>query len=234
MHFDLSLVGLDDVGWKAIAVNVSDLAAMGGVPGHALVSVVVPPGTDLDLLYDGLTEAAAAYRCPIVGGDLAGGDALVVAVAVTGTVDGEPVLRSGARPGDALVVTGPLGAGAAAFAARPVGDAHRRPRARLAEGQAARRAGASAMMDLSDGLLIDLPRLAEASGVGVVVDEVPVADGATRDQALGGGEDYELLIAIDDPARLPGCIVIGRCTDDPSERRLGEGALPPGGWDHTW
>jgi len=234
VHFDLSLVALDDVGWKALTVNVSDIAAMGGEPGHALVSVVVPAGTDLDRLYDGLTAAAEEYGCPIAGGDLSGGDSLVVAVAITGSVDGEPVRRSGARPGDALVVTGPLGAAAAALATRPVGLAHRRPQARLAEGVAARQAGATAMMDLSDGLLTDLRRLADASGVGVVVDEVPVADGASREQALGGGEDFELLIAIADPARLPDCIPIGRCTDDPSERRLGDGDLPEGGWEHTW
>lgn len=234
VHFDLSLVGIDDVGWKALAVNVSDIAAMGGEARHALVSVVVPRGADVDRLYDGVTAAAAAYRCDIVGGDLSAGERLVVSVAITGSVDGDPVLRSGARPGDALVVTGPLGAAAAALAARPVGDAHRRPRARLAEGRAAREAGASAMMDLSDGLLLDLPRLAEASGVGVVVDDVPVAAGATLEQALGGGEDYELLIAIDDPGRLTGCLVIGRCTSDPGERRLGDTDLPAGGWEHTW
>jgi thiamine-monophosphate kinase len=234
VHFDLDLVGLDDVGWKALAVNVSDIAAMGGEPANALVSVVVPPGCDLDRLYDGLTEAAAVYGCPIVGGDLSAGERLVVSVAITGTVDGEPVLRSGARPGDALVVSGPLGAAAAAFAARPVGDAHRRPQARLAEGREARAAGATAMMDLSDGLALDVRRLAEASGVGVALDDLPVAPGATLDQALGGGEDYELLAAIDDPGRLPGWLVIGCCTDDPGERRLGDGPLPEGGWEHRW
>jgi thiamine-monophosphate kinase len=234
VHFDLSLVGLDDVGWKALAVNVSDIAAMGGEPGHALVSVVLSAGTDLDLLYDGLTAAAAEYGCPVVGGDLSAGERLVVSVAVTGSVEGDPVLRSGARPDDALVVTGPLGGASVALAARPVGRAHRRPRARLAEGRAARLAGASAMIDLSDGLALDVRRLADASGVGVVIDDVPIADGATLDQALGGGEDFELLIAIDDPSRLPGCIVIGRCADDPTQRRLGDRDLPEGGWEHSW
>lgn len=234
VHFDLALVGIDDVGWKAMAVNVSDIAAMGGVPRHALVSVVVPAGADVDRLYDGLTAAADEYGCAIVGGDLSAGERLVVSVAVTGSVDGAPVLRSGARADDTLVVTGPLGAAAAALESRPVGDAHRRPRARLAEGREARDAGASAMMDLSDGLLLDVRRLAAASGVGVVVADVPVADGATMQQALGGGEDYELLVAIDDPTRLPGWVAIGRCTGDPDELRLGDGDLPEGGWEHTW
>ena len=208
----------------------------------------------------------------MVGGDLTSGPVLVVTVAVTGTVpDGAPVLRSGARPGDALVVTGPLGRAAAGLrrlrgargdgpgtgtgpvagtdveaatgAADALVDAHRRPVPRLAEGTAARRAGATAMMDLSDGLAIDLRRLADASGVGVVVEHLPVADGATPDEALGGGDDYELLLATPDPAAVARAfaaeglappIVVGRCTDAADERRLGDGPLPGGGWEHRW
>ncbi|MGH9067568.1 MAG: thiamine-phosphate kinase, partial [Acidimicrobiales bacterium] len=143
VHADLDLVSLDDLGWKALAVNVSDLAAMGGHPLHALVSVAGPPTTDLDALYRGLAGAAAEWSCPVVGGDLANAPVLVVAVSVTGTtVGGRPaVLRSGARPGDTLFVTGPLGSSAAGLAALrearsdPIGwalaEAHRRPRARV-------------------------------------------------------------------------------------------------------
>jgi len=242
VHWDPALTGVDDAGWKALAVNVSDLAAMGGRPGHAVVTVVVPEGRagDLDRLYDGLEAAAKALDCPIVGGDLTSGPTLCVTVAVTGTVDGAPVLRSGARPGDVLLVTGPLGAAAADLRARRAG---RRLTPRMAEGTAARLGGATAMVDLSDGLVLDLRRLAEASGVGVVVDEVPVAAGATREDALGGGEDYELLLAaprahavraaFEDAGLVPP-VVIGRCTADPAERRLGAGALPEGGWEHDW
>src|SRR5205823_4192848 len=86
---------LTDVGWRAVVVNVSDIAAMGGRPLHALVTVAAPPGTDLDRLFDGVAEAAQAYVCPVVGGDLTAADTLVVTVAVTGTVDGTPVRRSG-------------------------------------------------------------------------------------------------------------------------------------------
>jgi thiamine-monophosphate kinase len=223
-------------------VNISDVAAMGGRPLHAVVTVTVPPGRagDLDRLYDGLEAAAKALDCPIVGGDLTGGPVLVVTVAVTGTVDGAPVLRSGARPGDLLLVTGPLGAAAAALRER---RSHPRPTPRVAAGGAARRGGATAMLDLSDGLLLDLRRLAEASGVGVVVDDVPVGPGATTDDALGGGDDYELLFAAPseadvraafDEARLPAPFVVGRCTADPDERRLGADPLPEGGWEHHW
>jgi thiamine-monophosphate kinase len=242
LHWDPAVTGPDDAGWKALAVNVSDLAAMGGRPLRCVVTVAVPDGRagDLDRLYDGLEAAAKALDCPIVGGDLTGGPALVVTVAVTGTVDGRPVLRSGAGPGDVLLVTGPLGAASAALREGRPGP---RLAPRVAEGTAARLGGATAMLDLSDGLLLDVRRLAGASGVGVVVDDVPVAEGATRDDALGGGDDYELLLAapseVDvraafEAARLAPPVLIGRCTADPAERRLGDGPLPEGGWEHDW
>jgi thiamine-monophosphate kinase len=253
VHVDLDLVGVDDMGWKAMAVNVSDLAAMAGRPRQALVAVAGPASTDLDALFDGLTEAAGHYRCPVVGGDLANADILVVSVAVTGTSGGRPVVRrDGARPGDALFVTGPLGASAAGLELLRTGRgrdapelvaAHRRPQARVEEGQAARAGGATAMIDLSDGLALDLDRVAEASGVGLVITEVPVAEGATAEQALGGGEDYELAFSAPDPdvvaaafraARLRRPVRIGSCTADPEERRLDGGRLQPTGWQHDW
>lgn len=260
VHADLDLVGLDDLGWKALVANVSDIASVGGRPTHALVTVAGHLGElDIDLLYDGLTAAAAAYRCPIVGGDLSSAPTLVVTVAVAG--DGGPsdpplVLRSGAAPGDTLFVTGPLGSSAAglvllqadrAAEAPDLVLAHRRPRARLAEGAAARAAGASAMIDLSDGLAADVRHLAEASGVGVALDHVPVAIGVSRvsdepeNLALGGGEDYELVFAAPDAARIAAGfeeaglgkpIRIGRCTPDPTERRLRDAELPVLGWEH--
>ncbi len=259
VHADLGVVGVDDLGWKAMASSISDVAAMGGRPLHALVTVSGPLGAvDVDLLFDGLLAAAAAWDCEVVGGDLTAGTELAVSVAVVGVVDGAPVLRSGARPGDTLLVTGALGAAAAGLTLLRSGRAgealdlelaHRRPRARVAEGQAARRAGATAMIDVSDGLASDLLHLADASGVGVVVDHVPVATGVARFSddpealALGGGEDYELLLAAPDPgaveaefaeAGLPVPIRVGRCTADPGERRLRDGPLPALGWEHAW
>jgi thiamine-monophosphate kinase len=211
---------LGDVGWRAVVANVSDIAAMGGRPRHILASVVGPPGTDLMALAEGMREAASTYGCPLVGGDLAGGATLVVTVAITGAVDGPPVLRSGARPGDHLYVTGPLGASAASGWTR-------RPLARVDEGEAARRAGASAMIDVSDGLISDLNHIARASAVGYVLDNVPVADGATEEQARHGGEDYELVIAAPPEAAIDG-IRIGVCTADPSQREEARG------WEHDF
>jgi thiamine-monophosphate kinase len=253
VHVDLDLVGVDDMGWKAMAVNVSDLAAMAGRPQQALVAVAGPAATDLDALFDGLAEAASRYRCPIVGGDLCNADILVVSVAVTGTSGGRPaVRRDGARPGDALFVTGPLGASAAGLGLLRSGRApdapelvaaHRRPEARVEEGQAARAGGATAMIDLSDGLALDLDRVAVASRVGLAITDVPVADGASAEQALGGGEDYELAFSAPDPdvvgaafraARLRPPVRIGSCTADPDERLLDGRRLQPVGWQHDW
>jgi thiamine-monophosphate kinase len=261
VHADLDLVGLDDMGWKALVANVSDVAAVGGRPCYALVTVAGPLAQlDFDLLYDGLLAAADAYECPIVGGDLSSSVTLVVSVAIVG--DGgaaplpPPVLRSGAQPGDTLFVTGPLGSSAAGLQLLREGQvseapdlvlSHRRPRARLDEGTAARVAGATAMIDVSDGLSADLRHLADASAVGVALDRVPVAIGVSRvsddpeSLALGGGEDYELLFAAPDPELVEATFAerglgvplrIGRCSDDPAERSLRDGDLPVLGWEH--
>lgn len=253
VHADLSLVGLDDVGWKAVQVSVSDVAAMGGVPRYALVSVCAPPETDLDLLYLGVARAAEATACPVVGGDLSGAEELAVTVAVAGDSGEEPpVLRSGARPHDSVFVTGALGSSAAglrllreghAGGGDPLVRAHRRPRARVAEGRAARAGGATAMIDVSDGLGSDLRHLATASGVGVVLDHVPVAEGAWWEEAVGGGEDYELVFTAADPSRVQAAFAdaglrppvhIGRCTRHEGQVLVGDEPLPAAGWEHEW
>jgi thiamine-monophosphate kinase len=221
---------VDDLGWKAVVANVSDVAAMGGRPVWLLVSVAGPPTTDLDLLYRGVQQAAAEYGCEVVGGDLVNAPSLVISVAVVGRCDGSPVQRAGAEVGDFVFVTGPLGEAAATGWAR-------RPRARVAEGVAARSAGATAMIDVSDGFGADLGHLCDESGVGVELFRVPVAEGATEDQALGGGEDYELVFTAPDPDRVAeafaeaGLVVperIGVCVADPAVRP------PRRGWEHAW
>ena len=227
VHADLDEVGLDDLGWRAVVANVSDIAAMGGRPLHLLVSVAAPPEADLESLFAGIDEAAQEYGCDVVGGDLTNAPSLVVAVSVTGTVPdgGAPVMRSGARPGDDIYVTGPLGAAAA-------GRWQARPQARVAEGERARLDGATAMIDVSDGLAADLNHVAESSnlGVAVVLADVPVAPGATIEQALGGGEDYELVFTAP-PAtakQLAWAIRIGVCTANTAQR------MEPAGWEHRF
>ncbi len=288
VHVDLALCLPEDVGWKAVMVTVSDIAAMGGSPSSLLVSLAVPPGVSAERIGRGVADAAAAAGCVVVGGDLSDAAILVVSVAAVGHLEPVsrpertrpsrggpsagveptgPLLRNGARPGDVLFVTGPLGASAAGLRllrGRETGDrysddlgssgvpggsgdaalvhAYRRPSARLAEGVVARSAGSRAAIDVSDGLAADVRHLAEASGVGVALESVPVAPGATMEEALFGGEDYELVVATDRPAELVAAfgeagltipVPIGRCTGDPGEQTLGGSPLPRGGWRHA-
>lgn len=251
VHVDLDLLSLDDVGWKAMSVSVSDVAAMGCRPLYALITVCGPPSTDIDRLYVGVAEAVEAYQCPVVGGDLVGSSQLTVSVAVAGeTAHRTPVLRAGALPGDRVFVTGRLGGSAAGLRLlragaigldHPLALAHRRPLARLREGRAARAAGATAMVDVSDGLGADLGHLLDASGVGVALDFVPVAGRATLDEALGGGEDYELVFTATNPGHVAATFAeaglrqplgIGYCTADPKERTLAGEPLLEAGWQH--
>jgi thiamine-monophosphate kinase len=211
VHLDAELFPLSDLGYKAVATAVSDLAAMGARPRGLVVAVTAPSGTDLESLHQGIAEAAAQANCPVVGGDLSRGNEVAVAVTVFGECPGRgAVMRSGAKAGDELLVTGPLGRASAGLRRRRAGAAlsdelvraHRRPWPLLSEGMAARGAHVHAMMDLSDGLGLDLHRLADASNVGFELTALPVAEGATFEEALSGGEDYELLMATNDPGRL--------------------------------
>jgi len=233
VHFRRATASPRDIGWKAMAVNLSDIAAMGGRPRWALVALALPPSTpvdDVDGLYAGMREAAAPHGVVIVGGDTSASprgwmiNVTLLGEAVT------PLLRSTARPGDALAVTGTLGRSAAGLAVleretAPDGvepaalaaatAAHLRPHPRVREGMwLAAAGGVTAMMDLSDGIGIDLPRLASESHAGAVidVDRLPLDD-ATRAVAAalgadplawatGGGEDNELLLACE-PGALP-------------------------------
>jgi thiamine-monophosphate kinase len=250
VHFDPRISSLADVGWRVLAANVSDIAAMGGWALAVVAAVAGPRAGDLEPLYKGLVEAATHYGCPVVGGDLSSGSDLVVSVAILGSAgERPPVLRSGARPGDRLFVTGPLGRAAAGLRllredALCVGHlplAHRRPEARPREGRAAAAAGATAMIDVSDGLGIDLDRLATASEVGLHLDRVPVAPGATLEEALGGGEDYELVFTAPLAAEVFRTFAaaglappeeIGYCGPDPAVRHLADGPLPVTGFEH--
>lgn len=210
VDFSLSYCTGADVGWKTVAVNVSDIAAMGGTPAKALTTLCLPPSTDMafvESFLDGLIEAAATYGVDLVGGDISSAPVITSGLAVTGTLDGAPWLRSGARAGDALLVTGSLGGSHTGLeelsadpnASGPAVERHLRPRARLAESAALRSLAVSAAIDLSDGLVVDLGRLMRASGTGCQVDPAAIPVDAAADglgSALFGGEDFELLVAI--------------------------------------
>ncbi len=246
-HFGSAFSEPEDWGWKAVAVNLSDLAAMGAAARWLLVALTVPDQVSLTLLqrlYAGIGEACEAFAVALVGGDTSGGPALLLAVTALGEAD-RAVTRAGARPGDRLVVSGPLGAAAAGLALLERDDqparellgrfpglaaAHRRPRPELATGMRLAHAGATAMIDLSDGLAGDALHLAEASGVGIELHDaaVPLAPGVAEaaallgrdpaELALGGGEDYLLAAALPPTADLGGVLDCGRFTAEPHRR----------------
>jgi thiamine-monophosphate kinase len=224
VHFRLDWLSWRDLGWRAAAVNLSDLAASGATPEALLVTLVAPADTraaDVIELYRGLGEAGVS----VVGGDTAEGPTLVVSLTALGRSPRVPG-RAGARPGDALVVTGALGAAGAAFRAHH----YVRPPLRLAEGRSLA-AHAHALMDLSDGLGVDVGHIARRSAVRCVLelDRVPLAPGATLGD-LAFGEDYELLAAVADPGDFA---VVGRVETGAGVLALRDGEpieLP--GWQH--
>ena len=224
VHFRLDVLGWRELGFRAAAVNLSDLAASGAEPVALLVTLAAPGTTataDVIAFYEGIAEAGVR----VAGGDTTSAQAVVVSVTAFGRSERVPG-RAGARPGDLLVVTGPLGAAGAAFRT----GRYVRPPLRLAEGRMLART-AHALMDISDGLVVDAAHIARRSGVRCVLEleRVPLAEGATVDD-VGFGEDFELLAAVVDAQRFP---VVGRVEE-------GEGvvALRGGepydlrGWEH--
>jgi thiamine-monophosphate kinase len=282
VDFDRDIASARDIGYRAMAANLSDIAAMGGSPRFALVALGMPADTEARFvveLFAGIREAGDEHAAAVVGGDLSSSDGLVISITLAGEAPpGGALLRSGARPADRIVVTGRLGEAAGglrllregpravAFArASGWGDdlvhAFLRPVARVGEGQTLARSGATAMIDVSDGLARDLGRLAAASGLGAVIwlDSVPVAAGLSAlastleaepmNMALSGGEDFELLAAL--PAdRVDGVTaalaerfgtplsVIGEFRPEPglvaasAPGAADEAPLEPAGWDH--
>ena len=241
VHFTLETSTWQALGWKGLASNLSDIAAMGGAPAFAVVTLGLPDDTlveDIDALYAGLLEAATTYGVAVIGGDIVGSPVFFMTIALTGTTQVSPMLRSAACPGDQIAVTGTLGGSAAGLAVlrgetatgesdfNTLLESHRRPRPRVNEGQILARSGVLCAMDVSDGLVSDLAKICAASGKAARVDatHVPVHPEARRafpqaslDMALNGGEDYELLFTGKDEVvskvvtRLgPSAAVIGR------------------------
>ena len=224
VHFRLDWMPWRELGFRAAAVNISDLAASGACPRALLVSLGAPAEMDADdvvELYRGIAEAGVA----VVGGDTTAADRVFVTITALGRANRVPG-RAGARPGDALVLTGPLGAAGAAFRRA----AFTRPPLRVEEGLRLAET-AHAMIDVSDGLARDAGHIAARSGCRLVIDveRVPLAPGATVED-LSFGEDFELLAATPDPQ---GFTVIGRCeTGRGIELRLDGKPIELGGWEH--
>jgi thiamine-monophosphate kinase len=221
VHFRHRTTSWRDLGWKALAENVSDIAAMGATPARAFVTLGLRPDArvaDLEELYRGMAEIAAAYQFAIVGGDTVSSPVTMLSITVIGDLQGEGLRRAAGRRGDTLAVTGTLGGSAGGLALLESGalvlddpdvarlvTLHTRPQPRVREGLTIAEVGVRCGMDLSDGLLGDAGKLAYASGLRAVLrpDLLPLppdlacrfGDDEARRMSLRGGEDYELLVA---------------------------------------
>ena len=220
VHFTLKVTTWRELGWKALAANLSDIAAMGGAPKYALVSLGLPRDTEVEQvaeLYEGMVELGRIFHVAIVGGDVVAAPIVVLSLAVIGAGGGDAdsiLTRAAAAPGDRIAVTGHVGASAAGLTMLQEGlqfdeetaaclrQAHLKPYPRVAEGQLLAGHGVKAAIDLSDGLVIDLARICRASKVGARLwaEKIPIhpaVSAAFKDKALelalSGGEDYELL-----------------------------------------
>ena len=224
VHFTRETTPWRDLGWKCISSNVSDIAAMGGLPMYALVTLGLPPETEvseLEQLYEGMMEISNEHGVAIVGGDMVRSPVVFITIGLTGIHAGQPMLRSTARPGDQVAVTGYLGSSGGGLrlmlgaghdsnlsdqvseeAAEYLRVCHRRPRPAVAEGRILSASGVVTAMDVSDGLADDLSKLCRSSGLSARIHagQVPVHPLLKQaypddylDLALGGGEDYLLL-----------------------------------------
>jgi thiamine-monophosphate kinase len=220
VHFSLDFTPWEDLGWRAMAANLSDIAAMGGLPRYAIISLALPGSTEVDdvvSLYRGMLGLAGKHGTAIAGGDMSGSEKVVINITILGSTGGRDrhiMTRSAARPGDKIAVTGCLGASGGglemlkkklklnAAAKAALGEAFLRPAPRVAEGQLLAGLGVKAAIDISDGLISDLGHICQMSRVSarLEAEKIPVhpavrenfGDSALK-MALTGGEDYELL-----------------------------------------
>lgn len=260
-HFRRDWSSGADVGWRAAVQNLADIDAMGAVPIALQITLAAPGDLDVDWvldLADGLRDACSPHGVGVVGGDLSGAREISISVTALGETHGtDPVTRAEAGVGDVVAVSGRLGAAAAGYALLAAGvgggggdgggavELFRRPQPRIGAGLEAALRGATAMMDISDGLLRDASRIARASEVGIAVDSslVPVHSAAVAAAgrlgvdalrwALTGGEDHHLLAAFARAESVPeGWAVVGRVTDEYQGVRC-DGEIPRElGWDH--
>lgn len=266
-HFHREWITAEALGHRCIAQNVADIAAMGGRPTAVVVALVLPADVLVEWIDDlarGMGDACRAAGASVVGGDLSAGERISISVTVLGSLDGaRPVLRSGARAGDVVALAGNCGWSAAGYAVlerahenedaipahmRKFVDRHFVPDPPLAAGIAANKAGATAMLDVSDGMVRDAERIAHASGATINIDGNVVQDLAQpltaagnytgqdpQNWVLGGGEDHGMLATFPASVPLPqGFVAIGRVEAPGQELVLVDEAIPTEdvGWDH--
>ncbi len=218
IHFNLNTISWHDLGWKSLAVNISDIAAMGGTPEYAMIALGLPPQTEVEQvteLYRGMAEIARQFGLNIIGGDTNEAPLLIISPTVTGRAEKDHLLtRSGAKQKDMIAVTGTLGASAAGLkllqgkmrfdskSESILKESHLRPYPRVSEGKTLIRHGVKSAIDISDGLIADLSHICEASKVGarIFAANLPIHPAVKTcfpeealSLALSGGEDYELL-----------------------------------------
>ena len=257
VHFRLDWSTPELVGHKAVAVNLADIAAMGAVPTGLLIGLACPaktPAKVIDELATGMWLEAARAGAGLVGGDVVSSDNLVISVTALGDLEGRaPVTRGGALPGNVVAVCGRLGWAAAGLAVLGRGfrspisvvNAHRTPQPPYRAGPQAALAGATAMIDVSDGLLADLAHLAKASNVAIdvrtdllevhqkLVDVGSALGADSRHWVLTGGEDHALAATFPDPAGVPeGWVTIGTVTRGQAVTVDGGPYEQPTGWQH--
>jgi thiamine-monophosphate kinase len=240
VHFRRDWSSAADVGHKAAAANLADIAAMGGTATALLVGLAAPPDLPVEwalALADGLRDEAALVGAVVVGGDTVTAPQVVVSVTALGSLAGPPVTRAGARPGDVVVLAGRPGLSGAGLRLLvegeregPLVDAHRRPAPPYRMGPVLAAAGATAMCDVSDGLVRDLGHIAAASGVGIELEAALLLDpDVSLEDVLTGGEDHALVATTaGDPPE--GCRVIGRVVAGAGVRV--DGHEVGGGWEH--
>jgi thiamine-monophosphate kinase len=254
VHFRRATHRPEDIGWKALARGLSDIAAMGAAPRFCLVSLALAPWADsawVDGFYRGLLRLARREKTVLAGGDLGRADKVMCDIMVCGSVPrGRALRRGGARPGDGIYVSGALGGSALGLSLldeksiiKGAGKArlrHLKPEPRIALGGYLReKVHATSAMDLSDGLSLDLHRLCLESGLSAAMVAPPVFRGASLEQALHGGEDYELLFTAGARTRVPDSFEGLRLTRIGTMRKgrpgavfLDDAPLAPLGYDH--